>query len=192
MTQIKRNGITLTIKIDEYYEKDNPRNNNNLGKMICFHSRYNLGDKNYFESYDDCIDYFNENKNDIACVLPIYMLDHSGIAISVNDFYDSWDSGQVGFIYCTNEDVVKRKLKTTDIEKVKQILIEEVEEYNEYLQDEEFYQFQITDENDELIDSMTGFQGIQPHYFLNNMKEYVDVKYHFLFDELEKRKECEL
>lgn len=36
-------------------------------------------------------------------IMPVYMLDHSGISLSVRDFADPWDSGQVGFAYVTRQ-----------------------------------------------------------------------------------------
>ena len=37
----------------------------------------------------------------------LYLYDHSGITMSTGSFCDSWDSGQVGFIYVTKEDIEK-------------------------------------------------------------------------------------
>lgn len=36
-------------------------------------------------------------------ILPLYLYDHSGITISTGEFSCPWDSGQVGFIYCSLE-----------------------------------------------------------------------------------------
>jgi len=36
-------------------------------------------------------------------MLPLYLYDHSGITISTGPFTCRWDSGRVGFIYCTLE-----------------------------------------------------------------------------------------
>lgn len=36
-----------------------------------------------------------------VCILPVYLLDHGGLAMSTSDFNDPWDSGQVGYIYTT-------------------------------------------------------------------------------------------
>ena len=38
----------LIVKRDDY--PDNPRNWDNIGTMVCFHSRYDLGDKHYYGS----------------------------------------------------------------------------------------------------------------------------------------------
>lgn len=39
--------------------------------------------------------------------LPLFLCDHSGITMSVSEYGDRWDSGQVGWIYTTKEAVMK-------------------------------------------------------------------------------------
>ena len=34
-------------------------------------------------------------------VLPVYLLDHSGLSVSTTDFRDPWDSGQTGIIFAS-------------------------------------------------------------------------------------------
>ena len=40
-------------------------------------------------------------------VMPLYLLDHSGLAMQTESFHDPWDSGQVGWVYVSKEDVLK-------------------------------------------------------------------------------------
>lgn len=40
-------------------------------------------------------------------MLPLYLLDHSGLAMKTTSFHDPWDSGQVGWIYVSKEDALK-------------------------------------------------------------------------------------
>jgi hypothetical protein len=40
-------------------------------------------------------------------ILPLYLYDHSGITMNTSGFSCGWDSGQVGFIYCSLEDAQK-------------------------------------------------------------------------------------
>jgi hypothetical protein len=70
-------------------------------------------------------------------MLPIYMYDHSGITISYKPFSCPWDSGQVGWIFM-NKDRVRREFGVKRIskkvmDKVRSVLIAEIEDYNEYL-----------------------------------------------------------
>ena len=103
------NNRTLDYFHDEYAES--PRSWDNLGTMICFHKRYDLGDEHVlssdsFNSWNEIEKYIIKNY-DAAVVLPIYMYDHSGITINTTGSSCPWDSGQVGFIYVSN-----RKLRS--------------------------------------------------------------------------------
>lgn len=44
---------------------------------------------------------------DKVAILPLYLYDHSGLAMSTNDFGDHWDSGCVGFIYMDKDTAMK-------------------------------------------------------------------------------------
>lgn len=48
---VSADGYNLQVFRDEYAE--NPREWDNLGKMVCWHRRYNLGDKHDYESPQD-------------------------------------------------------------------------------------------------------------------------------------------
>jgi hypothetical protein len=82
-----------------------------------------------------------EKVHDLAVCLPVYMYEHSGIALDVEPFHCRWDSGQVGFIFVSKSKLrdkynVKRLTKSI-VEKAKSVLIAEVAEYNDYLQGNE-------------------------------------------------------
>ena len=97
-----RHGYRISIFQDT--DPMNPRTDyDNAGTMVCFHSRYNLGDKHNFtlESARE----FSRRK-DIIC-LPLFLYDHSGITINTTGFSCPWDSGQVGFIYITKAKALK-------------------------------------------------------------------------------------
>ena len=187
--EIKRKGITLRVNEDYSYDA-NPRHDDNLGTMVCFHGRYSLGDKNEFKTPHELVEWLETNKKNIACVLPLYLLDHSGLCMSTTDYHNPWDSGQVGMIYCTKKDVEKFGLKDRSREQIAKILTDEVEEYSNYLSGyPPYYYFCLRDEDDEIIDSMSGFCGADIKKMFNEMKEYAEDKYHFLFDTLYKQQE---
>ncbi len=187
--KIQRRGYTLKVDRDYSYE-ENPRIfNSNLGRMVCWHRRYNLGDIKDFKTPFEFQVYTETHKNDIYAILNVYLYDHSGLAISTRDFKDPWDSGQIGYIYCRTDDVIGAGFNPeTDYEKVKEILEKEVQEYDNYLQGtNEYYYFCLRDEDFNIIDSISGFQKKNLKDMLNEMKEYVDKKYYFLFDTLYKK-----
>ena len=131
----------------------NPREEfDNLGSMVLYHRRYNIGDKweylpghykpssQEFSGWGEMLKYF-EKVHDLAVCLPVYMYEHSGIALDVEPFHCRWDSGQVGFIFVSKSKLrdeynVKRLTKSI-VEKAKSVLIAEVAKYNNYLQGNE-------------------------------------------------------
>lgn len=139
--------ITTGNKVFKIFADENsesPREWDNLGKMICSHGRYDLGDKHDYNP--DNYSSLNEIKNDIikkedaVVILPLFLYDHSGISISTNTGYpfnDRWDAGQVGYIIANREMVKKefdvKRITKKIIEKVTKILIGEVEVYDQYL-----------------------------------------------------------
>lgn len=180
--ETKLNGYTLKIIPDE--NPLNPRTDcDHLGIMLCWHRRYSLGDSHPYDTPQD----FEESAaaKDMFVCLPVYLLDHSGLYVSVNDFNDSWDSGQLGFIYCTKQDAQKW-FNNTDVteDEIKKELTAEVEEYNDYLNGA-WYGFLIEGLDGEVEDSCGGFRydGSMKR-LASEMKSYVSDKYYALFDKL--------
>ena len=94
-------------------------------------------------------------------VLPLYLLDHSGLAMQTTSFHDPWDSGQVGWIYVSKEDALKEfggeKMTGAFKEKAEDLMRSEVAAYDCYLRGE-CYGFELY-KNGELTDSCWGFMG---------------------------------
>lgn len=128
-------------------EFNDPREWDNLGRMVCFHRNYSLGDKHNldssdFSSWDEMEKYLiKEYKAEV--ILPLYLYDHSGITMNTTGFTCRWDSGQVGFTYATREDILNEfgvKRITKDLrEKVEGILVSEVEVYDQYITGDVYY-----------------------------------------------------
>lgn len=162
-------GRELRIYLDD--DPINPRDGDwqdNFGHMVCFHRDYILGDKHNlkqseFSSWDDVEEYLIKEE-DAVIILPLYLYDHSGITIQTSPFSDRWDSMQVGFIYCSNNDIKECFLKKDSDEITSKILKQaennllcEVKEYDEYLRGE-VYGFILYEDNEE-VDSCWGFYG---------------------------------
>jgi hypothetical protein len=127
---------------------DNPREYDNLGSMVCYHRRYNLGDKQEylpghykpnsgdFWGWGEMRSYFDK-VHDLAVCLPVYMYEHSGIAVSTKPFSCPWDSGRIGFIFVSKDKLRKeygvKRVTASLVDKATRILEAEVEEYNQYL-----------------------------------------------------------
>lgn len=89
-------------------------------------------------------------ENDFV-ILPCYIYEHSGLSISCSSYKDPWDSGNAGYIYTTRE---RCKELGVDFNKAKEILIDEVKIYDQYLQGEVYiidadkYDFDMEDWDD--------------------------------------------
>lgn len=94
-------------------------------------------------------------------VMPLYLLDHSGLAMQTTSFNEPWDSGQVGWVYVSKEDALKefgaKKMTGALRKKAEDVLRGEVAEYDAYLRGE-CYGFELY-KNGELSDSCWGFIG---------------------------------
>lgn len=150
--------ITVDWDSDRDYDYDPRREWDNLGTMVCFHKRYNLGDEHEycagdFSGWEHIEDVLMENHN-TAVILPIYIYDHSGITINTTGFSCPWDSGQVGFIFISKEKVreeykVKRISKKL-LKQVEEILQNEVKIYDRYLRgDILYYEIEKDEEHQE-------------------------------------------
>ena len=168
------------IEIEPDLEPDDPRNWDNLGQMVCWHNRYDLGDSNPY-SVEEFEEWWGEQT---GVRLPLYLYDHSGITMKTGPFHCPWDSGQVGWVYVTRESILKeygskyltRKLR----DKARRILESEVEVYDQYLRGD-VYGYTITEmDSDGTVDSCGGFYGREAaeqaakevvDYVLQNLRE---------------------
>jgi hypothetical protein len=132
----------------------------------------NCGKPVYFNDYDWCEDAEDDNEYITECgghpivptlvgvvVLPLYVYEHSGLTMSTSGFSCPWDSGQVGVIYMTHAQF-KKAWETEDVDedKIKECLIAEVKEFDQYLTGD-IYGF-VVDEDGEHEESCWGFYGM--------------------------------
>jgi len=97
--KIITNNAAYFIFQDEVF---NPREEYNIGTMVCKHRRYNLGDEQAenIENYSSWEEWFeNEIGIENMVYLPLYLFNHSGLSINTTGFNCKWDSEQVGWIY---------------------------------------------------------------------------------------------
>ena len=181
----EHNGKTVEIHWDSDPVDVNPRKfDGNLGIMVCEHRDYYLGDQpergksSDIEEYDDlkrAMLHYGQDRGKIAlfdrycriyhgttAIMPLYLLDHSGLAMRVSRFMEDpggWDTSFVGFIL----DTAKTREETGAPEdKVEEGLRSEVKVYDQYLQGE-VYGYVINDEDGDEEDSCWGFLGDQEY-----------------------------
>lgn len=219
---INKEGESLRLSIyndcEEYFD---PRQGHNYAKFICWHREYDLGDKHEYDFPEDLFADLLEfvgyteseirslmdfditpvkrahnilealNERDIV-IMPLYLYDHSGITISVEDPKDPWDSGIVGFAYILKDEWF-RDTDSNDEEHwkdlAKQNIYDEVELYDMYIRGE-VYGYCLSKithcptcghEEEEVLDSCGGFFGSEIHE--NGMLEYLPDEFIELFKE---------
>ena len=178
-----------TIKIYHDNDAESPRDWDNLGTLICDHLRYQLGDKHEFadarsflldlldlnEEMDLSVDDLIKRVEKIAVILPVYLYDHSGLAMNTTGFHCPWDSGQVGFIYVTLAEIRKEysfnRVSAKRREQVATYLRNEVQVFSDYIAGA-VYGY-VVEKGDEEIDSCWGFIGNYEGYCLEEARSQV-------------------
>jgi len=162
-------GATITLYPDLDPDNPREAHDN-LGTMVCWHRRYILGDEmpkvgaetwlydfleyhnpqaieeweRYAEAADTtltpALEWLLDKADEVAVFLPLYLYDHSGIAMSTTrtwPFNCPWDAGQVGWIYILHEDAKREfewvRMTKKRLERLRETLLTEVEVYNSYL-----------------------------------------------------------
>ena len=160
----------------------NPREWDNLGTIVAWHRRYILGDEQPRESVEEWKERMTdweegdaetaEEKFDRLFVwLPVYMYNHSGIAINTSGFSCPWDSGQIGFIYVSRAQLERERMTE---EQAREYMNGEIETYDKYLRGDVYYF--VEEEYDEEtgewveVDSCGGFYGDE--WETNGMTDY--------------------
>ena len=153
---IEYRGYNINVYSDE--SPESPREWDNLGTMVCFHNRYNLGDKHNMDIEE--LKELAQRKCVIA--LPLYLYDHSGLTMRTTPFSCPWDSGQVGYIYVTKEKVLKefnrKRVNKPLRQRVEALLKCEIETYDLYLTGQ-VYGFSTETPQGDCLDSCYGFYG---------------------------------
>jgi hypothetical protein len=165
-------GRRVAIHVDE--DPESPRDWDNLGTMVCWHRRYNLGDTS-FDDWDiapHAIDDPNVALRYLrlmhgALVVPLGLIDHSGISMYVGGGAHAhdpggWDSGTVGFIYVTRAQIVAEYGDDSpeSREQARACLASEVETYDQFLTGD-VYGYTVEDDAGNVLDSCWGFYGME-------------------------------
>jgi hypothetical protein len=182
------------IRIEQDMDNDSPRDEyENMGTMVCWHSRYQLGDEQ--PKTRDPSEY-REELPEGTITLPLYLMDHSGISMRTSGFSCPWDSGQVGFIYVTLEDVRKEYGDDSKESQDKAIkyLEGEVETYDAFIRGrvygytlEKLVTCECCDHVEpEHVDSCWGFYDLdgKGNSAADSMREHIDPEHHALLDKV--------
>ncbi len=173
-----------TIKVEQDDFAESPREWDNLGTMTCWHRRHILGDVDAIRAGIDSEQFWfdlagiddNGEEGDLErakkiaweknIILPLYLYDHSGITMNTGGFSCQWDSGQVGWIHISLENV-RREYRWKRVTKARRAQIEkyltgEVETYDNYLTGNVYwFNIEREDPDSEMVDvdSCSGIYG---------------------------------
>lgn len=181
-----------TIKVEQDEDAQSPREWSNVGKMLCRHPRYTLGDEQ--PSADTIIEI---TKREDMIWLPLYLYDHSGLTMRAGatsaNWIDKkpfvgdsagWDTSTVGIIYCTKKQAIEEwgnKICTKAVyTQAVRYLQGEVDDYSNYLEGDVCGYSTETPEGEQ-IDSCWGFfpddtegYGKRWNYMLGQAKSSID------------------
>ncbi len=141
----QHNGKTVEIHYDD--SPDSPREWDNLGKLVL--ARVPRGWRDINEG---------EGSGAVVASLPVYMMSHSGVAVSTSPFGCPWDSWQAGYISIYRDDLLKaygKKRMSPQLRKLAvEILESEIKTYHQYLSGD-VYGYVVGEE------SCWGFYGLE-------------------------------
>lgn len=189
----------LEVLYDRFAES--PREWGNIGTMSYGHGSYNLGDEKaanieLYNSWDEWLEgeVLEPNGGSANVIfLPLYLYDHSGITMNTTGFNCPWDSGQVGWIWATRENLLKNT-GCTEEELFEngigeEVLKGEVRDFDDYLRGN-VYGFRLSKKKKceccstvefEELDSCFGFYG---DGIEDDLEGYIPEEYHELIGQL--------
>ena len=194
-----------TIKIEHDDTGESPREWDNMTRMVCWHNNYNLGDEHGYESptvfmhvvsglypdlatedltekqYDRCVAMATKRN----VILPLYLYDHSGITMSTAPSSCHWDSGRVGYIFMSHEDIRKeydvKRVSQKMRDRIQVYLEADVKIYDDFLTGNVYWFNVEKTDNDETVDvdSCGGFYGYEDPYMIECIKDAIrfDIRY---------------
>lgn len=161
-----------------------------MGELVTWHRVYAYGvdgEKKYgtpedFEAVAKVAGY---------TMLPVYMLDHSGLTVNTTGFTCPWDSGRLGYIYVTKEQVKAEYGDNSQEseEKAKDFMRSEINTLDQYMTgdvwgvviEKETECGECGHKEDEHLDSCWGFYGREyaeeecKRMFEEQTKEHMEV-----------------
>ena len=175
----------VTVEVIHDDDPQNPRKDwDHFSVFVGWHGRYTVGDE---QPNQDPEEWWKETGKKIqkegGVILPVYMMDHGSVSYSTGAFGCPWDSGQVGYIYATAEEIRKnwncKRITKKRREQVQRMLEGEIETYSQWANGD-VWGYTITGgEHDG--DSCWGFYGDDLEK--SGMKDHVPEELHEQLDE---------
>lgn len=144
-----RNKETHEIKriiVQQDYNAENPRDWGNLCTIVSVHGNWDISDKGHSMSREEMEEWLSSAKKEVEKgelhMRPVYMYDHSGQTISLEDFKDPWDSGVCAIIYMEKATALEANSTLTDDnwkQYANKCMQDEIEVYNDYISGDVHY-----------------------------------------------------
>ena len=158
---------------DDAFHLDPRKDRDNLGRLICCHRRYKLGDVHGFtvdtEGSDGWAELRDliEDEEPVAVITPVFMYDHSGLAFRLGGGFSDvdsagWDWGQVGWCYVT-EAAARDEYGPSWRDRLSELMAllkSELDEYGAWCSGE-VYGYRVFDPQGEEQDACWGYIGYQ-------------------------------
>jgi hypothetical protein len=109
--------------------------------------------KRITESFNDC-----EPKNKVVEIYPVTKYEHGGVSYSLGTVH-GFDNSNNGFYIITEKTLTDYEANEKSPEKWKDIIAAELDEYTAWANGE-MYQFELFDDNGDVIDSCGGFREL--------------------------------
>ena len=170
-TMILKQKLTpgFAFRLSHDPDAENDRLDAPVARIICWHRRYQIGDQHDFAGPDT----FKESLADDEITRSLYLLDHSGLALRLEPFGDRWDSGQVGHIVATPQQLRAVGVDPSDEEAVNALFRTEIELEQKYLNGE-YYRIMIHRRLDDgIIESPLEVIPVGTCYEDEDLDEYV-------------------
>lgn len=158
-------GAYLKLEIFRDEEPYMPDDEGQLAHMVCFHTRYRLGDRHPYTNDSAGMEEFTKwaktrlDHGEIV-IASIELYDHSGLSVRVLDWGYScltpkrtgWDSGVVGWVYVEKQKMID-ELQVSESEwrgRAEELVVSRVETYDQYLAGE-VYGFELSEMEHETV-----------------------------------------
>ena len=187
----EHDGVKVEILSPDHIEDANPRTDQDCFTVIvAHHPRYEIGDTEHGYREENGYRWgpgsLKEIHDEIVrthrdCLIrPLYLMDHGLVGVSLKDYKDAWDSGQVGWVFVTRkmirENYMVKRVTAEVLAKAEALMASEVEQYSAWLEGR-VYRFRVTNPaNGETEDSesIVGMEWVKKEANMTARSMYLD------------------
>ena len=129
-------GKKYLLTVEQDNDPDNPIEMM-VSHLVCFHRRYQIGEKHNWD-LSELQHWLCEHRDEVV-VKPVYLMDHSGLSISITDFGDPLDSGHIGYWYVMRDEIDPEHTNENWRAAASELIASNVELYDQYMRGDVYY-----------------------------------------------------